>query len=76
MIKILLSPQDVQTVLKALQAMPLGESLQAFMRIQQQLAEAQQAQQGAQPGGVTSGVTPPAGPIVPPTPNGADTSKD
>jgi hypothetical protein len=59
MLKLEFTPQDVQTILKALASMPLGESLQAYMRLQQQLAAAQG--QGA-PAPMPPAVTPPGKP--------------
>lgn len=64
MITLSLYPQDIQTILKALGQMPLNDSIQTYMRVQQQLAEAQAAAVKI------PGSTPPDPPAPPPAPNG------
>jgi hypothetical protein len=73
MFRFTLSQQDFATVMKALSALPLGESLQAFMNLQNQLAKQQAEAQAAQgiPPAAQQQAMPPAAPL----PNGQDVLK-
>jgi hypothetical protein len=65
MIRLVLSHQDFQTIMKALGSMPLSEAFQAFVALQRQVAEQQQMDQLPQRAGPPGLPKPPDEPPAP-----------